>query len=728
MDKKRTLVSTLFFLFILHIMHASFPLNGWTSQQERQSVTEEKTTLLRLLDFIPSSESIDYVQNKVQFQLHTLLTEQRHPKTWNLSDRIEKDLEAGLQMLLSADEDIVSRLGSLEREKDALEQIVQAIEEAVLSGQKIYIFGSGSSGRFAKQMESSLWRPFWKGMKERKKIWSKISPAVGNSIEERLIGEMPGGDPALIRPMEATEDAPVLGRLHLQDHGILQGDVVICITESGEISSVISTILAALDQWKGKNLYDREKTKKKLFFVYNNPDETLLPFERSRKVLEEPGISKINLTTGPQAITGSTRMQAATINAFVLGHAVQTAIDRALRRFLPKKEMTKLGFQDSLTLEERLEDFATILKHVKKKIPVITKWTMLEAKTYSKGHYSTYLAYKGLMAVLTDSTERATTFRVSSLDTIKDQKRKCWAQVWTTEASLEDAWKSLLGRPFRGLSSISVEKTPADEINGSQVPQGALENLKRCGSDIQFLYDFSFSDFNLQTRGPQEGDLGALVAISPEEFQVEDKKSDFLKFVTLFLEKGARTSLLFITGDSEKKIAKMTDRIPGFDPEEQDVLIIVPIDSKNDPLGVNQCIALKIILNAHSTAVMTRMGRVIGNTTVDVSLHSLKNIDRATYLVQSLVNDVLIRPQWVRLYGIQKPTSYGEANAVLYEALSFMEDKRGRIDGAAEVVLSVVRILESLRLKKPLFHEEAMKIVQGKGLRQYLRDVTNQAE
>ncbi|MDH5386778.1 MAG: hypothetical protein OEY18_18920, partial [Candidatus Aminicenantes bacterium] len=192
MDKKRILVSTLFFLFILHIMHASFPLNGWTSQQERQSVTEEKTTLLRLLDFIPSSESIDYVQNKVQFQLHTLLTEQRHPKTWNLSDRIEKDLEAGLQMLLSADEDIVSRLGSLEREKDALEQVVQAIEEAVLSGQKIFIFGSGSSGRFAKQIESSFWRPFWKGMKERKKIWSKISPAVGNSIEERLIGEMPG--------------------------------------------------------------------------------------------------------------------------------------------------------------------------------------------------------------------------------------------------------------------------------------------------------------------------------------------------------------------------------------------------------------------------------------------------------------------------------------------------------------------------------------------------------
>jgi hypothetical protein len=44
--------------------------------------------------------------------------------------------------------------------------------------------------------------------------------------------------------------------------------------------------------------------------VYNNPDAVLLPFVRSRTVIECAGISKINLTTGAQAITGSTRMQA----------------------------------------------------------------------------------------------------------------------------------------------------------------------------------------------------------------------------------------------------------------------------------------------------------------------------------------------------------------------------------------------------------------------------------
>ncbi len=717
MDKKRILVSALFFLFILHFMPASFPIHSRVLQQENQSAAEEKTTLLRLLDLIPSSESIDYVQNKTQFQLHTLLTEQRHPKTWNLSDRIEEDLEAGLQMLLSADDDIIARLGSLDRDKDVLELAVQAIEGAILSGKKIYIYGSGSSGRFAKQMESSLWRPFWEGIKERKKIWFKISHAVGNSIEERLIGEMSGGDQALIRPLEGLEDVPVLGRLHLQEHRIEQGDVVICITESGETSSVISTILAALDQWKEKNLYDSGRTKKKLFFVYNNPDDSLLLFERSQKVLKEPGISKINLTTGPQAIAGSTRMQAATINAFVLGHVVQTAIDRALGRFLSKKEMKTLDFQEHLALEQRLEDFTKILKQIKKKIPKIAKWTMLEANTYKEGRFSTYLAQKGLMSVLTDSTERATTFRVSPLNTIKEQKRTCWIQVWTTETCLENAWESLLRRPFHEYPSTSVDKSLTDEIGGSQLLQEAAE-----------MYDLSFSDFNIQNRCPREDDLGVLVGISPEEQQIEDKKSNFFKFLALFLEKGARTGLLFISENSEEKIAKIIRKIPGFDPEGRDIMVVVPIDRKNDPLGVNPYIALKIILNVHSTAVMTRMGKVIGNMTADISLHNLKNIDRATYLIQSLVNDVLNRPQWVKLHGIQKPTSYGEANAVLYEALSYMEDKRGRIDGSDEVALSVVRILESLRQKQPLSQGEALKITQDKGLRQYLRNVFNQAE
>ena len=40
---------------------------------------------------VASAESVDYVQHKQQFQLHSMLTEQRHPNTNNMSQTISKD-------------------------------------------------------------------------------------------------------------------------------------------------------------------------------------------------------------------------------------------------------------------------------------------------------------------------------------------------------------------------------------------------------------------------------------------------------------------------------------------------------------------------------------------------------------------------------------------------------------------------------------------------------------
>jgi len=724
MDKKRFLSGILFLLPILLFVHVSFTLNGMTSQQETQSVSEEKTSLLRLLGLIPSSESLDYVQNKTQFQMHTLLTEQRHLKTWNLRDRIDQDVEAGLQMLFSVDEDLVTRLQSLGEEKDLLEQAVQSIEEAILSGKKIYIFGSGTSGCIAKQIEGALWRPFWIELKQKKKIWSKVRPFVGDSVEEHLIGEMPGGDQSLMNPLDELEDFSIIGDLHLQDHEIGPGDVVFCITESGETPAVIRTILSALDRWKDKNFYDFEQARKKLYFIYNNPDDLLRNFEHSRKVLDEPGISKINLSTGPQAIAGSTGMQAATINGFVLGHIIQTALDRSLRRFLSKKEMAKLGFCGPLTFEEVLEDFAAILRRVKKKIPALAKWTELEADTYRNGHHSIYLAQKALMTVLMDITGRSKIFGVPYLDTVKQQEKKCWTQVWTPKARLEDSWSFLLGRAFHGFPSSLIQNQPSNEINGPHHDKSGITYYIKSGDDVQYLYDFSFAEFNLQNRGPQEGDMGVVVSTGSEALQMKDKKSDLFRFLNLFRDKEFRTSLLLVTDKSEKTISKIIRKIPGFELGGKDVLVTLPIQTQKDPLGLNQFIGLKIILNAHSAGVMARMGKVIGNTAADISLHNLKNIGRATCLVQSHVNDVLHRPQWVKLYGVQKSISYGEANAVLYEALTFMENKRGRVDGETEVALSVIRVLESLRLNKPLSLNEASQILRGKGLHHYLKNIT----
>jgi N-acetylmuramic acid 6-phosphate (MurNAc-6-P) etherase len=628
-------------------------------------------------------------------------------------------------MLFSVDEDIEEKLEALAREKETLEQAAQAVEQALLSKQKIYIYGCGATGRLAKQMESTFWRPFWQKVKKKRRIWSKIKRHLGDSIENQLIGEMTGGDRALISSLEGFEDLLLIGRLQLEDRKVEKGDVVICVTEGGETSSVIGTILAALDQWRTAESYDPEKTKKKLFFIYNNPDEKLRPFDRSRKVLEEPGITKINLTTGPQSITGSTRMQATTIETFVVGNILQQALDRSLRTFLSKKEMAALGFKSELRLEDKLKEFSYILEQVKENLSDIAKFTQLEALTYMTDNFSTYFAQKGLITVFIDSTERSPTFRLFPLDTIKEAKRKSWIQVWTPAADLQDAWQAFLGRSFRGLSPEFYRKPFEEEIDDTYLKRSALESLKNAGNDQRFLYDFSFADFNLKNREPSEGDLGVAVFISPEEGELGKKNSDFRKFIDLFSKKGASVAVILITDKPSRKISKLIRKIPYFGAEGRNSLIVVNIDRKNDPLGINQQIALKILLNAHSTGVMARLGKVIGNTMTNVSPSNLKLIGRATYLVQSHVNDILSHPQWVKLYGIQRPISYGEANAVLFDAINYLKDKKKEAGQTAEVAFSIIRILESFRLEKSLIRSKTLSIVKETGLSQYLSNVTS---
>lgn len=695
-------------------------IQAYQEQAEKRAIPHAELNLLKLLKILPSEESIDYVQNKTQFQLHTLVTEQRHEKTWNLSERIRKDYEAGLNMLFSVDEDIVKKLEALAEKPNDLEEAVKSVEAAIISGNKIYIYGCGATGRLAKQMESTFWRPFWNKVKNNKKIWKKLKPNLKTPVEEQLIGEMTGADRALISSLEGFEDLLLIGELQLKDRKIKRGDVVICVTEGGETSSVIGTILTALQQWKKEGIDRPTQTKEKLFFVYNNPDKKLFPFIRSRRVLEEPGITKINLATGPQAISGSTRMQATTIETFVIANILQTALDRSLRKFLSKREMAKLGFQEKIKLEEKLADFAEILPEVKKNIPAIAKFTALESETYKAGNFSTYFAQDGLITVFIDSTERSPTFRLFPLDTVKEKHRKSWIQVWTSASDIQQSWEAFLGRPFRGMAPDYYQKPFEEKIEDPYLKKAALQSLKNAGNNQQYLYDFSFSSSNLKNKGPKAGDLGVLVVVSPEENLLQKKDSDFLKFQRLFSELKAHTAILCISNLSKKKITKLTKNIKGFDHLKQDVLVTVNIPDKNDPLGINQQIALKIILNAHSTAVMARLGKVIGNTMTNVSPSNLKLIGRATYLIQSHVNDVLRQPQWVKLYGIHKPISYGEANAVLFEAIKFLKGEKNKAGQTAEVALSIIHILESLRLKKGINQEEAFKIVQNTGLSQYL--------
>jgi N-acetylmuramic acid 6-phosphate etherase len=690
-----------------------------------------KEGLLKLLNIEPSAESVDYVQTKTQFQLHTLLTEQRHQKTWYLGERIQEDTLAGLKMLSAVDDDILAKMGELAAAPEALEQAARAVETAILGGKKIYVYGCGATGRLAKQMESTFWRPFWRAVKADRRIWKKVADRLpaGAEIEESLIGEMTGADRALISSLEGFEDLQLIGRLQLRDRGIAKGDVVICVTEGGETSSVIGTVLAALDDWKRGAEFDPAESRKHLYFIYNNPDDRLMPFDRSRSVLTEPGITKINLTTGPQAITGSTRMQATTIETYVVAAIVETAVERVLSRGLGRRDMERLGFAGAGVREgarggvaPRLRGFEGTLGGVRAALPGLAALTDIETAAYEAGHFSTYYAEKGLITVFIDSTERSPTFRLFPLDTVKEPKRKCWIQVWTNAATPAAAWRAFLGRDFRGLDEEMYRRPFETEVGDPYLRRAALDSLSKAGDDQADLYDFSLSKANTAGRGPKKGDLLVVVALTPEERLFAAEGTSLAKVLRLAAEGGADAGVIVVTNRPSKDFPGIVQRVRRRWAGAAGRLVVVPVSvgTRGEPFGIRQQMAAKMLLNTHSTAVMAKLGKVVGNTMTNVSPSNLKLIGRATYLVQSHVNDVLGTAEWVAANGAREPVTYGEANAVLYDAINYLKGRQAEAGQTAEVAFSIIRILESLRQKRGIGRAEALDLVSDVGLSAYL--------
>lgn len=659
--------------------------------------------ILHMFGITPSEQSRDYMQNKQQFQLHTLLTEQRHPATMDLSRAIADDTAAGLDELFAVDRDVTATMDAVAGDPArlrSLQDASQAMQDALKDGHHVYFYGTGSTGRLAETLESGLWRPFWLRVARDGKVWDKVQKAYPG-IQDHVRGEITGGDRALVSSLEGFEDLQLIGKLQLHDNGIGKDDVVFAVTEGGETSAVIGTA----KEGAVVNGNDPRKT----WFVYNNPDEVLLPFVRSREVIEHPGVTKIMLATGPQSITGSTRMQATTTSLYALGVAMEDAIRGLLAPVLSKDELAALGFDGNATIASRLRDFATLQRTVAATAPRLAAWTDRESSTYADGHRTTYLAQRALMAVFVDVTERSPTFRLAPLDRVNATERKSWIQVWTPVADADAAWEALLHRPFHGLDPALYAEPFDTQIDDPWLHAAAQRSLANAGAEQQRLYDLSFSADNLRKFGPGEGDHGAMILLGDESPRIGEQ------WLKTFAGKGATPVVVHVGNaplptEALDALRKQLPQLAVYD---------FTLPFAHDPLLVNQTLGLKMLLNAHSTGIMAKLSRVVGNTMTAVQPSNLKLYGRATFLIQSHVNTVLASAKWRQANDETPPLDYAQANAVLFDAI----DKRtgnAALAGSPEVELAIVRILESLRLQRAISWEDAAALLRERKLDAYL--------
>ncbi len=230
--------------------------------------------------------SEDFLAISDQFKLGALTTESSHPVTANLSETAKKDVCAALKQLFDVDKDVLRTFGEFVKSGRA-KGIQETVLRSLKAGGKLFFTGCGSTGRLSIQVVS-IWRDFWQKQKAR---GMKCTPSP-EDFENRAFSVMAGGDFALIKAVEGFEDFTEFGKKQIGDLGVSVKDVVFAITEGGETSFVIGTAWQSVDVGA------------KVYFVYNNPDDVLCQHvKRSREVIEEPRIEKINLTTGPMAIT-----------------------------------------------------------------------------------------------------------------------------------------------------------------------------------------------------------------------------------------------------------------------------------------------------------------------------------------------------------------------------------------------------------------------------------------
>ena len=210
--------------------------------------------------------------------LENLLTEQVNPA----SDGIDA-LPTGriLEIINAADRQVADAVA---RELPAIGRAVDAIVAAIQRGGRLMYIGAGTSGRLGV-------------------LDAAECPPTFSADAELVQGIMAGGEQALARATETTEDDPAIGARDLRARGFTARDVLVGIAASGRTPYVLGAIQEA------------RRLGAVTAGISCTPDSELA---RAVHIAITP-------LTGPEIVAGSTRMKAGTATKLVL-NMLSTAV------------------------------------------------------------------------------------------------------------------------------------------------------------------------------------------------------------------------------------------------------------------------------------------------------------------------------------------------------------------------------------------------------------------
>lgn len=379
-----------------------------------------------------------------QFKLGHLTTESSHPLTQHLSQLALTNLTRAIELLQEVDG---LALKVLTEKVTKIWQLHQAVKKTLESGHDVLLVGCGATGRLSLVIETlSLQMQRYPG---------------------RIRAFMAGGDYALIKSVESFEDRTHYGARQLHDLKFQDGDLLLAITEGGETPFVIGACNEAATS-----------SRVSPWFLYCNPDEALMGLERCREVLTNPQIEKLNLTCGPMALTGSTRMQASTVQMAAAGLAILYDWE--------SEEAFKGHLLEWMNWYKKLD------------LGGLVGFIEAESMAHGQRHLTTYLSDAELaISLLTDTTERSPTFSQPAFENVQEKTPP--APIYLAVRGCKDsrhAWESLLVRSPRCLEWEELNgKINQAVMAGFDISENALS--RRGGHVVSFA---KFSDHVLWKR------------------------------------------------------------------------------------------------------------------------------------------------------------------------------------------------------------------------------------
>jgi N-acetylmuramic acid 6-phosphate etherase len=200
------------------------------------------------------------------------LTERRNPRSHDLDSRSSLEL---VDLINGEDASIAPAVAKVRSE---IARSIDLIEGAFRSGGRLVYVGAGTSGRL--------------GVLDAAECVPTFSAPPG-----MVVGIIAGGPPALVRPIEGAEDDVNAGIAQMEEHKVSAQDVVVGIAASGTTPFVRGAL--------GKAQALGART-------------ILLSCADAPVVLRETCDVCITVLTGPEVLTGSTRMKAGTATKLVL--------------------------------------------------------------------------------------------------------------------------------------------------------------------------------------------------------------------------------------------------------------------------------------------------------------------------------------------------------------------------------------------------------------------------